>query len=324
MLQWVRTMIAVAALGAASTGWAQGYPTKAVRIFVPYSAGGPVDVIARAMAQKLGESWGQPVVVENRPGANEIIAAEATAKSPADGYTLLLATDPTLSQNPFLFDKLPYSATKDLVPVTRLIDVNMVLVVPASLPAATASEFVAYAKAKGAGMSYGSAGQGNTTHIAMEWFKNIGGFPMTHVPYKGIAPALQDMLAGNIQAVFCAVTAAEPHIKAGKVKALAVSGKARTKALPNVPTFAESGYAEFEATFYMGLVAPAGTPRAILDRIAGDARKVLYQPEFRGKYVDAFGFEPVGDTPEEFAAFIRRDQQVSERKIRISGVKLEM
>jgi tripartite-type tricarboxylate transporter receptor subunit TctC len=201
--------------------------------------------------------------------------------------------------------------------------VHMALVVPAALPVTTAKDFVAHAKANGPSMSYGSSGQGNTTHIAMEWFKNLAGFSMTHVPYKGAAPALQDMLGGNIQATFCAVTVAEQYIKSGKLKAVAISGKTRTKALPDVPTFAESGYPEFEATFYMGFVAPAGTPRAILNKIAADTRKVLYLPEFRAKFVDAFGFEPVGDTPEEFAAFVKRDQQASEKKIRISGVKLE-
>lgn len=324
MKSLARIAILAAAALFSSTPAAQTWPAKPVRIFVPYAAGGPVDVLARALSQRLAEAWGQPVVVENRPGANEIIAAEATAKSAPDGYTLMLATDPVLSQNPFLFAKLPYDAKRDLVPVTRLVSVNMALIVPAALPVASAREFVTHMKTHGARMSYGSAGMGNTTHIAMEWFRNIADFPMTHIPYKGLAPALQDMLGGSIQAAFGAVVAVEPHVKSGKLKALAVSGKNRPAALPNVPTFAEAGFPNFEATFYMALVAAAGTPDAILRQVAGETRKVLLDGAFRTRYIDPFAYEVVAESPEEFAAFIRKDQELSERKIKVSGVKLEM
>jgi tripartite-type tricarboxylate transporter receptor subunit TctC len=317
------SILSLLTLAAASAAHGQTYPSKVVRIIVPYSAGGPVDTFGRALAQRLQETWGQPVIIDNKPGANEIIGATEVAKAAPDGYTFILATDPTLSQNPFLFAKLPY-ATKDLAPVTRLINVNMALVVPASLPVSNAKEFVAYAKAQKDPLNYGSSGNGNTTHIAMEWFKNIAGFPMTHVPYKGAAPALQDMMGGNIQASFVAASVAEPHIKAGKLKAVAISGKSRSTALPNVPTFAEAGFPDYEATFYIALIAPAGTPSPILEKVAAETKKILFMPEFRAKYMDTFGFEPVGEGPAEFAAFIKKDQELTKKKIQVSNVKLEM
>lgn len=318
--------LAFAALIALATGnsFAQGFPSKPVRIIVPYAPGGPVDILGRGLGQRLSEVWSQPVVVENRPGANEIIAAEATARSVADGHTLLLATDPVLSQNPFLFAKLPYDARKDLLPVTRLLAVNMALIVPASLPANTAREFVTYMRANGAKTSYGSAGVGNTTHIAMEWFRNIADFPMTHVPYKGLAPALQDMLGGNIQAAFGAVAAVEPHVKTGKLKALAVSGRQRAASLPDVLTFAESGFPNFEANFYMAFVAPAGTPAAVVQKVWSDSRRIMADPAFRARFTDPFAYDVMNENPDEFINFIRKDQELSEKKIRISGVKLEM
>lgn len=319
----IASILGLLVLAVGGSAHAQAYPAKPIRIIVPYSAGGPVDTIGRALAQRLHEAWGQPVIVDNKPGANEIIGASEAARAAPDGYTFILATDPTLSQNPFLFAKLPY-APKDLVAVTRLINVNMVLVVPASLPVGNAKEFVAYAKAQKDSLNYGSSGTGNTTHIAMEWFKNIAGFPMTHVPYKGAAPALQDMMGGNIQATFVAASVAEPHIKAGKLKALAISGNSRSPALPNVPTFAESGFPDYEATFYIGLIAPTGTPAPILEKVAAETKKIIFTPEFRAKYLDTFGFEPVGEGPAGFAAFIKKDQELTERKIKVSKIKLEM
>jgi tripartite-type tricarboxylate transporter receptor subunit TctC len=315
--------LAAGAAGLATDSLAQAYPSKAVRIFVPYPPGGPVDGVARGLTQGLAAMWGQPVVIENRPGANEIIAAQAIAKSPADGYTLFLGSDAGYSQNPFLYAKLPYDPARDLAPISRVVHVNMVLIVKGDLPVSSLKEFVALMKKEGKAHNYGSAGAGGTTHLAMEGFKRDAGFEMTHVAYKGIAPAVSDMLAGAIDAMFAGMTAATPHLKSGKMKVLVISGPKRASALPDVPTFTEAGYPTTEASFYLGLSAPAGTPAPVVAKIAADVAKAVNDPAFQERFTKPFGFEAVGDTPEQFAAFLARDREANERRIRAVGVKLE-
>lgn len=302
---------------------ADPYPSKPVRLVVPYAAGGPVDSLARALAVSLSTAWGQQVIVDNRPGANETIGATSVAKSPADGYTLMLATDPTLSLNPYLFKKLSYDPLKELIPVTRVAVSNMALVVPNTLPVKDLKEFVAYAKAQPGKLSYGSSGVGNGTHLAVAQFARDNGLDMAHVPYKGLAPTLQDMLGGNIQAAVGAVSVIAPFAQEGKLKVLGVSGQRRATILPNVPTFTEAGFPQFEASFYFGVVAPAGLSPAIRDKIAADVRRVASQPEFRAANLDRFALNSVLDTPAEFEAFLARDRAAAKAKITASGASLD-
>ena len=251
---------------------AQNFPAKPVKFIVPYPPGGPVDAFARGFAEKLGSLWGQTVVLDNRPGANEIIAADAVAKSASDGYTLLFAADPSLSQNQFLFAKLPYDPEKDLIPVSRVVDVNMVLIVKGDLPVSNLKEFIALMKKEGAKRNFGSAGNGNVTQLSFEAFKRDAGFEMTHIPFKGIAPAISDMLGGSIDAMF-----------------------------------AEAGFPNTEARFYLGLSAPRGTPNAIVQKIAADVRRSMTDKAFLERFVDLNNFEAAGTSPEEFAQFLKTD-----------------
>jgi tripartite-type tricarboxylate transporter receptor subunit TctC len=316
-------LAATVALSISGMAAAQPYPARTVKLIVPYPPGGPVDAFARGFAEKLGTLWGQAVLIDNRPGANEIIAADAAAKAAPDGYTLLLAADPALSQNQFLFAKLPYDPEKDLIPVSRVVDVNMALIVKGDVPANNLKDFVALMKKDGAKRNFGSAGNGNVTQLAFEALKREAGFEMTHVPYKGIAPAISDMLGGSIDAMFAGSTAAIPHLKSGKMKVLAISGAKRARALPDVPTLAEAGYPKLEARFYLGLSAPKGVPDAITHKIASDVRRAMTDKVFLEKFVDFNGFDPAGTTPEEFAKFLKTDREVSGQRIRAAGVKLD-
>jgi tripartite-type tricarboxylate transporter receptor subunit TctC len=299
------------------------YPTKPVRLVVPYAAGGPVDSLARALAVALSSAWGQQVIVDNRPGANEIIGATNVAKSPPDGYTLMLATDPSLSLNPYLFKKLSYDPLKELVPVTRVAVSNMALVVPPSLPVNNLKEFVAYAKANPGKLSYGSSGIGNGTHLSVAQFARDNQLEMTHIPYKGLAPTLQDMLGGNIQAAVGAVSVIAPFSQDGKLKVLGVSGPRRASSLPSVPTFTEAGFPKFEASFYFGIVAPAGIDPEIRAKVAADVKKIAGQPEFRATNLDKFALDSVLDTPAEFEAFLTKDRAAAQAKITASGAQLD-
>ncbi len=311
-------------LASASLAFSQtAYPNKPVRLVVPYAAGGPVDSMARALAVSLGTAWGQQIIVDNRPGANEIIGATNVAKSPPDGYTLMLATDPTLSLNPYLFKKLSYDPLKELIPVTRVAVSNMALVVPTSLPVNNLREFVAYAKANPQRLSYGSSGVGNGTHLSVAQFARDNALDMTHVPYKGLAPTLQDMLAGSIHAAVGAVSVIGPFVQDGRLKVLGVSGPRRASSLPNVPTFTEAGFPKFEASFYFGVLAPAGLEPAIRNKIAADIKKVASQPDFRAANIERFALDSVLDTPAQFEAFLAKDRAAAQAKITNSGAQLD-
>lgn len=320
--RWAR-WAACALMALAGSVAAQTYPTRPVRLIVPYPPGGPVDVFARGLAERLGTRLGQAVVIDNRPGTNEIVAADVAAKSAPDGYTLFLATEMALSLNKYLFAKLPYDPEKDLTPVSRAVDVNMVLIARGDLPVNNLQEFVALMKKDSAKRNFGSAGLGNTTHLGFEALMRDAGFKITHIPYKGIAPAVSDMLAGQIDAMFAGVTAATPHLKSGKMKVLAISGPKRPRVLPEVPTFTEAGYPNVEARFYLSLVAPRDTPAAIIQKVAAETRQVMTEKPFLDKYVDFNGFEAVGTTPEEFAQFLVRDREQAGQRVRAAGVRLE-
>lgn len=319
-----RCALGLALLALSAGALAQAFPNKPVKLVVPYPAGAPVDNVARGLAEVLSALWGQPVLIDNRAGANEIVAASAVTKSAPDGYTLLLGTDAAYSQNAFLYNNLPYDAAKELAPISRVVFVNMVLIARGELPAAGAKDFVGLMKKEGAKRNYGSAGAGGTTHLAMESFKQEGAFDMQHVPYKGIAPAMQDLLGGNIDALFAGATAAIPHLKTGKVKVLGISGTRRAKALPDVPTFAEAGYPNTQANFYLGLSAPAGTPAAIINKISADVRKALTDKAFLEKFVEPYGYDPIGETPQQFGEFLKRDSEANAKRIKALGIKLDL
>lgn len=315
--------IASFALGACGLVHADTYPSKPVRMVIPYAAGGPVDALGRALASRLSTVWGQQVIVDNRPGGNEVIAASQVAKAAGDGYTLMLATDPTLSLNPYLFQKLSYDPFKDFTPITRVAISNMALVVSNSVPANTLKDFVAYVRANPDKVSYGSSGVGNGTHLSMAWFAKENQLNMMHVPYKGLAPALQDMLGGQVQATIGAVSVVMPFVESGKIKVLAISGDKRAQSLPNVPTFAQAGFPTMQASFYYGLIAPSGLPAAIRDKVAADVRTIVADEKFRKANLDTFALEPVADSPQEFSQFLVRDRELAMSKVKLSGARLD-
>jgi len=299
------------------------YPDRPVTLVVPYAPGGPTDIVARAVSQKLSEALHQPVVIDNRPGANEAIAADHVAKARPDGYTVLFATDAALTLNPQLFAKLAYNPATDLVPITRVADCHMVMVVPLSLGVKTLAQFVTWARTQPQPVPYASAGIGNSTHLSMEWFAKQADIKVNHLPYKGIAAALPDLIAQRVDAMFSAVAGVAPYIDKGQLLPLAVSGSARSSVLPNVPTFKEAGYPNFEAAFYLGLMAPKGTPPEAVNRLAVEVSRIVRNPEFRQRAEIAWGLQTVGDSPAEFAEFLRRDQVSAADRVKISGARLD-
>ncbi|OGA99784.1 MAG: hypothetical protein A3E79_19325 [Burkholderiales bacterium RIFCSPHIGHO2_12_FULL_61_11] len=314
---------AMATLALAGVAQAQTYPSKPIRIVLPYGAGGPADVMVRAISRSLGDSWGQPFIVDNKPGANEIIAADLVAKSPGDGYTFLVASDGAYSLNQHLYPKIPYDPAKDFVPVAKLAIGNLMLVTRPDIPAKNVKEFIDYAKRNPGKLNYGSIGAGGVNHLASAWFNSINGLQMEHVAFKSLPAAVQELMAGRIDAMFAVTGGVAPFLEAGKIKALAVSGRNRQPAAPNVPTFAEVGYPTFDASFYFGVVAPKGTPADITSRFARDMSKIINTDEFKSKYLQPLGFEAVGDTPEQFAAFLKVDRELGAQKVKVSGARLE-
>ena len=302
---------------------AQTWPAKPVRIVFPYSAGGPVDVLLRALAMRMSETMGQQFVVENRPGANEIISAEAVARAAPDGYTLIFASDAVFSLNPHLYSKLPYDANKDFAPIARVINAYLMLVGRTDLPPKDLKELFAYIKANNGKISYGSVGLGSVNHLSMSWLANQQGLEMIHVPFKGVGPMVQEIAANRLDLAFAVVGGALPFLKANQVKAYAVSAPTRMAVIPNVPTFTELGYPTLNASFYFALAAPAGTSPEIISRVATEAGKIVTQADFREKYVDALGFVPVAETPAQFAEFLKRDRENAAQRVKVSGAKLD-
>jgi tripartite-type tricarboxylate transporter receptor subunit TctC len=306
---------------------AQTYPTRPVRLIVPFPAGGTTDILARLIGVELQRAWGQPVVVENRAGAGGNIGSEAVAKSPNDGYTLLMGTVGTLAINLPLFaqngNKLPYHPLNDFVAITNVAAVPNVMVVPASLPANNVKEFIALAKTRPGGLNMASSGNGTSIHLTGELFKSLTGVFMVHLPYRGSSPALQDMLGGSTQVMFDNLTSSLPFIRTGRLKALAVTSLVRSPAIPNVPTMEEAaGLKGFDATAWFGLVAPAGTPREVVNKIRNDVAKALESAELREKFAGQ-GALPVADTPEQFAAYIRSEIEKWTRVVKFSGAKID-
>ena len=299
-------LLALGALVAPLHASAQAFPSKPVKLVVPFAAGGTNDVFTRAMAPFLTAEWGQPAIVENRPGAGNIIAA-----------------DPALATNPLLYSKLPYDAIKDFAPVTLLVRFGLGIVVNTSVPATTLAEFVALARAKPGGYNYGSFGPGTAPHLVMEMFKSVAGVDIVHVPYKGVAPVLTDLAAGVIQSSAMSAGAAMPQVKGGRLRMLALEGNKRSPLMPEVPTFAEAGFPRMQAPAWWGVVAPAATPRPVIDRLNRDFVKVLNNPAFAEPNAIRHGYEPVGNTPEEFAAAIRDTTALWAPVIKAANVKLD-
>jgi tripartite-type tricarboxylate transporter receptor subunit TctC len=279
---------------------------KPVRIVVAYPPGGGIDVMARQVAERLGSAWSQPVLVENKPGANTIVAADSVAKSAADGYTVLMTTDATFSINPHLYAKLPFDVQRDFVPVTQATTQPLGFAVHASVPARTVQEFVALARASPGKFAFAHSGTGSGQHLSGELFKKLAGIDMTHVPYKGGAPAVQDLVGGQVPAAFLGSTPLIPHHNAGRIRILAFTSKERFPALPEVPTLHESGFAGFDTSQWLGLLAPRGTSGEIVNRLHAETKKALELADVKERLLKS-GLLTVGSSPKEFAAVIRAD-----------------
>ena len=309
----------VAALVSAGSALAQPYPQKPIRIIVPFPAGGIADTFARSIGQKLNEAWSQPVVVENRTGAGGNIGAEAVAKAPPDGYTLVMGNIGTHALNVTLFKSLPFDPIRDFAPIALVLEADGLLVVPPSLPVSSVDDLIQLARSKPASLAYGSAGMGTTSHLAGELFKYMAKVDITHVPYKGNVPALTDLLGGQIQMMFATMPTALPHVRAGKLKALASVRSARTKALPDLPTMSEAALPGFDANNWIGLFAPAGTPAEIVHLLNAEVVKVMNTPEMR-KRVETEGatFSPM--SAGQFADFVRKEVIEWREIIRAAGI----
>jgi tripartite-type tricarboxylate transporter receptor subunit TctC len=316
-----RSIVAALLLGISQQVALAQYPVKPVRIVVPYPPGGAVDSFARVLTQHLSEVWGEPVVVENRPGASTMIGAEQVAKSPADGYTLLLTAELTLVTLQHLYEKVPYDPLKDFAPITALVSATQALVADPSLPVKTVNDVVALAKAKPGEMTYGSFGIGSTGHLNMEVFQAMTGTRFNHIPYNGAGPAMNDVVGGHVSLMFAALSIVKGSVDAGKLRMIGVGSDRRSKEFPDVPTISESGVPGFEAKSWFGLVAPAGTPPEIIKKINQDVTKVISDPAFARQYLDAQGLEPITGTPEEFAAFIRAEKKKWGKVVRDANIK---
>jgi tripartite-type tricarboxylate transporter receptor subunit TctC len=314
------TAVLAAALLLAAPAAAQ-YPAKPVRFIVPSSAGGGTDIIARALAQKLSEALGQQFVVENRPGAGQMIGIELAARAPADGHTILM-TASTLAINPIMYKKVSYDPLRDFAPITQAASLPNVLVVHPSLPARSVAELVALAKREPGKIAYASAGVGTSPQMSVELLKSLAGIDLLHVPYKGTGPGVIDVLAGQVKVMTPNVLTALPHIKSGRLRALAVTSAKRSEALPEVPTMAEAGVPGYESVQWYGVLAPAGTPREIVQRLYAEIAKALHAGEVRERLA-ADGAEPVGSTPEEFAAFIRAEIAKWSKVAKAAGINPE-
>ncbi len=310
-----------AALFAPCAAWSQVFPTHPLRMIIPFAPGGTTDVIGRLVAQHLSDLLGQQVIADNRSGANGNIGTDLAAKSPPDGYTMVMSFDGTMTINPHTYRKLPFDPQRDLTPIVNVGQAALVLVTHPSVPASTIQEFTALAKAATSPLYYSSAGMGSTGHVAGELYASRAGIRMTHVPYKGGAAALQDLLAGQIQMLVTALPTVEGLIANGKVRPLAVTSSQRLRTLPKVPTLGEL-YPGYEVASWYGLLAPASTPSAIIQRLNTDINKVLARPDVRER-LDGLGVEVLGGTMEQFAATIRNDTSKWAKVVKDAGIQIE-
>ena len=300
---------------------AQQYPSKPIKIVVPYPPGGFNDTLGRTLAAKFTEAWGQPAVVENKPGANTMIGNDFVAKSPPDGHTLLVVAFP-FAVAPSLLRNMPYDTVKDFAPVALAAQSPNLLVVNPSLPVKSVGELIALAKAKPNSLSYASTGNGSSNHISMELFKSLAGVQIVHIPYKGSAPAVTDLLGGQVHLMFDNVPNVLPHVKAGKLTALGQTGVKRSALISDIPTVAEAGVPGYEVTVWFGLVAPAGTPREVIQKLNAEMLRILAMPDVRERFL-AQGVEPAGGTPEQFGEHIRAQMAKWAKVVADAGVKAE-
>jgi tripartite-type tricarboxylate transporter receptor subunit TctC len=299
----------------------QAWPAKPVKIIVPFAAGGPADIYARALGEKLQAALGQPFVIEDRPGGGAIAGTDAVAKSAPDGYTLLMMSN-THTVNESLIKEKPYSLMRDLVPIAPVNYSDLVMVVHPSVPANTLAEFIALAKAKPGALNYASSGPGTPYHMAGELFKALAGVDIVHVPYKGSSGARTDILGGQVQMMFDAITTMAPNVQAGKLRALGTSGKTRSSVLPEVPTIAEAGVPGYEAVIWLGMMAPTGTPKPIVDRLNREITRIVNTPEMKQAWASQ-GAAPMAMTPDEFAAFLRADMEKWAHVVKVSGARAD-
>ena len=305
----------------AAQALAQSYPAKPIKVLVGVPPGGPTDSVLRAISPELSEALGQPIVVENKPGASAVIATDAAAKAAPDGYTLTFIYI-THATNPTLMKSLPYDSLADLAPVTMVGRQSMVLLAHPSFPASNVQELIARAKASPGKIDYGASDSGSAPHLAGELFKMMGGIDLTPISYKGTAPAMTDLLAGHIPVMFVSNISALPHVKSGKLKALGVTGAQRTPQAPDIPTISESGLPGYEVYGWYGFAAPAKTPRPIIQRLYGEVAKIAQDPKMKARLAGQ-GLELVGNTPEEFGAFIRTEIAKWSKVLKAAGVKSE-
>lgn len=304
------------ALSAAAYG--ADYPQRPIRLIVPFAAGGGLEITARSIGQKLTEKRGQSIVIDNRPGAATIVGSEIAAKSNPDGYTLLMITT-TFAINPSLYGKLPYDPNRDFAPVTQITSVPNILVINPAVAAQNVRELIALAKAKPGQLNYASAGSGTSPHLAAELFKTMAGIEMTHIPYKGIPPAVTDVIAGRVTMLMTTTISAAPHVKSGRLRALAITSAKRLAAMPDVPAIAETvpGY---EADAFQGMVAPAGVPPEIVKQLAADIGAIVRLPDIRERIL-ADGAEPIGSPPDVFAAFLKKEMLKWGKVVKESGAR---
>jgi tripartite-type tricarboxylate transporter receptor subunit TctC len=323
MRNWLMALAATCLLPAAALAQPTSYPTKPVTIIVPAAPGGVTDALGRTLAQRFTESWGQQVIVENKPGANNQIAAEYVTKAAPDGYTLFIGPEVTFVVNPSLYPKLPYDPVNGFTPITGLVTINHALIVNPALPVRNVKELIALAKEKPGEINYGTFGVGSSGHLNMELFQALSGTKLQAVHYKGATPALTDVMAGHIQMMFISVGSAVPQWKADKVKLLAVGAGKRMRLLPEVPTVAESGLPGYEAVSWFGLFGPPGMPGEIVDKISSEVRKTFDDPEIRKNFLDRQYFESIAGTPEQLAQFIRADEPKWRKVIQDAKVRAE-
>lgn len=320
MIVLARSLVTVFILGgiAVSPLCAQPYPSRPIRLVVGVPPGGTTDIVARVVGQKLGERMGQPVIVENRGGAGGNIGADLVAKSPPDGYTLFLAAIGTMAINQNLYKDMPFDTLRDFAPVSQLTSMPQVMLVHPSVPAQTVQEFVRFAKSRPGQLNFASGGTGTATHLAGELFKNLAGVDLAHVPYKGNGPAMADLLAGRMSVMFDQIVTGLPHVRSGKLRALGVTTSKRSAAAPDIPTIAESGLPGYDVTTWHGLVAPVGTPVAIVNRLHDETEAALRSDDVQQRFA-ANGAVPVSSTPEQFGAFMRAEIRKWSETLKASG-----
>ena len=317
----MRWWFAVIALVAAAAAHAQ-YPSKAIRFVVPFPPGGPLDIVARSIGQDLNRAFGQPVLVDNRPGAGGNIGADIVAKSPPDGHTILMGAVSTHAINVWLYKSLPYDPVKDFAPVTLVTSVPNVLVVHPSVPARNVRELISIAKARKGELNFASGSTGSAGHLAGELFRTMAGVDIVHIPYTGAAPAVTDLLAGHVTLMFDNLASGLPNIKAGRVRALAVTTLKRSPFLPELPTISESGLRGFDIGTWFGVFAPAGTPREVVTRLNAEISRVLQTPVMKERLA-TLGAEPMPNSPEAFAAFVKAEMAKYAQIVRASGAKVD-